>query len=447
MAKRPTHIPAWERAGLERLAAEQARTAAVALNRLENNSKKLIEAACAGTVRSDQLSRPANRELCAAIERSTADPMARASLRDLLLFAATETGFLFDSVSIGGRTFPFFNALIKLNDRRSSWIAQPRSWTVPSYNSRRQLSSFVRHLLTRYPVPLFMDEAWLNAGPGSRRYRDWFVHIGSGHNIRTAKTPIPMTKMMAHHFLEAPGDMPILGAIRWGQVHALGGDKRLTGALLGSRIGTVFANDEFWTSVIRFCVANPMLDRRHVAPVVDFLQNQKFETVEMMGADGTVTTLPPQQPNLSMRGRSATALLDAVERWHGELGRKRKLTGATFKRSSFAGLQLTSGDGKTIWQIRELLSEAELALEGRALRHCVVSYASSCERGDCSIWTLERRKESELDKLQTIEVRDKTIVQCRGKYNRPPTAQEFDVVGSWARKAGLGIGDYVDVER
>ena len=447
MAKRPQSTPAWERAELERLAAERARAATAALNRLENNPRKLIEAACAGEVRSDQLSRPANRDFCAAIERTTADPDARRSLQELLMFAAYETDFLYDSCTIGGRVFPFLNALIKLNDRRGSWIAQPRSWKAPSHNSRRQLSSFLRHLLTRFPVPIFMDEAWLNAGPGSRRYRDWFVHIGSGQNIRTAKTPVPLTKMMAHHFLEAPDDMPILDAIRWGQVHALGGDKRLTEALLGTRIGTVFANDEFWTSVIRFCIANPMLDRRHAGPIVDFLQNQKFETVEMMGADGTVTTLPPPQPNLSMRGRSATALLDAVERWHGELGRKRKLTGATFKRSGLSGLQLTSGDGKTIWQIRELLSEAELALEGRALRHCVVSYASSCERGDCSIWTMERRKESELDKLQTIEVRGKTIVQCRGKHNRPPTAQEFDVVGSWARKAGLGIGTYVDVER
>lgn len=359
------------------------------------------------------------------------------------MFAAAETDFLYDSVSIGGRSFPVLNALIKLNDRRGSWIAQPRSWTAPSYNSRRQLSSFVRHLLTRYPVPIFMDEAWLNAGPGSRRYRDWFVHIGSGHNIRTAKTPIPLTKMMAHHFLEAPDDFPILGAIRWGQVHALGGDKRLTESLLGTRIGLVFANDEFWTSVIRFCIANPMLDRRHVGPIVDFLQNQKFDIVEMMGVDGVITTLPPPQLNLSMRGRSATALLDAVQRWHGELGRKRKLTGATFKRSGLMGLNLASGDGQTVWQIRELLSEAELAVEGRALRHCVVSYASSCERGDCSIWTMERRDESELEKRQTIEVRDKMIVQCRGKYNRPPTTQEYGVVETWARKAGLGVGDYV----
>lgn len=53
MAKRPQNTPAWERAELERLAAEQARAVAVARNRLEGNPRKLIEAACAGEIRAD----------------------------------------------------------------------------------------------------------------------------------------------------------------------------------------------------------------------------------------------------------------------------------------------------------------------------------------------------------------------------------------------------------
>ena len=90
--------------------------------------------------------------------------------------------------------------------------------------------------------------------------------------------------------------------------------------------------------------------------------------------------------------------------------------------------------------------EAELVAEGRIMHHCVASYAYSCARGECSIWTLERRDQEGLEKHQTIEVRQSQIVQCRGKRNRYPTRGEMAIVERWAKAAGLGVGAYVRVE-
>ena len=109
-------------------------------------------------------------------------------------------------------------------------------------------------------------------------------------------------------------------------------------------------------------------------------------------------------------------------------------------------LRLADEDGRPTWQIRELLSASELQLEGRALKHCVVSYAASCEAGDCSIWTMERKADIGFDKHQTVEVRKGVIVQCRGKLNRLPTRSEFTILETWARHAGLRIGQYVPVQ-
>jgi hypothetical protein len=75
--------------------------------------------------------------------------------------------------------------------------------------------------------------------------------MASGKNIRTARTPMPLTKMMAHHFLEAPATASIEGAFRWGEVHALGGDATLTHALLGTRLGNSFDHHE--ASYARSC--------------------------------------------------------------------------------------------------------------------------------------------------------------------------------------------------
>ena len=46
----------------------------------------------------------------------------------------------------------------------------------------------------------------------------WFVHVGSGQNIRTADLPLVLSKSMAHVFAEAPGDLTATEALRWAQV-------------------------------------------------------------------------------------------------------------------------------------------------------------------------------------------------------------------------------------
>jgi hypothetical protein len=174
-------------------------------------------------------------------------------------------------------------------------------------------------------------------------------------NIRNAETPVPLTKMIAHHMVLAPDDSSMEGAIRWGQVHALGGDHRLVEAIRGTRLATNFSDDEFWLSVFRFFIDNPLLDRQHVGPIIDCLYNQKFESRNILEADNRLVTLPPVQPNLTMRGRSAEALLTQMEQWHRALSKETQVTGEVFKPSGFKGLRMETRD-EEIWTISELRS-------------------------------------------------------------------------------------------
>jgi len=428
---------------LEALARDQRRAARQA--RLHANPRKLIEAACAGDIDPAEVTRPQLHDFVSSIHKSARDPASRRSLCALLLKINDEADFLLEGVSFMGRSYAYVDALIRLNGRRRQWLAPLNDWRPSSHNGRRQFSSLVRHLLARYPVPPFMDQAWFRPDVYAERYCNWFVQLGAGKNIRTLDTPIPLTKLMAHHFLQAPDDYSIEGAIRWGQVHALGGGTRLTGALMGTRIGYDFQENEFWTSVIRFLVANPLLDRQHVGPIVDYLCAQKFEMREVMVGPGRVEVHPPPQPGLTMRGRTPDTLLAQVERWHRELGRASGAERLYFRRSGVKELELKTGkDGANTWRIRELLSGAELIAEGRAMKHCVASYARSCAAGHCSIWAMELVSELGREKRQTVEVtRQRVIVQCRGKQNRLPTPAEFDVIKEWARYAGLTLSPYV----
>jgi len=188
-----------------------------------------------------------------------------------------------------------------------------------------------------------------------------------------------------------------------------------------------------------------MLDRSHVGPIIDYIYAQKFEVRECVTAPGVVEYIKPQQPNLSMRGRTPEALLKQVDRWHGNLAKSKDAQNYFFKKSGLAEFRQKTGEDKQhIWRIRELLSGAELIKEGREMQHCVASYARRCAAGSCSIWAMEYVSSKGIEKHQTIEVtRLKQIVQSRGKRNRYPTKSELSIIKKWAQTVGLSISPYV----
>lgn len=79
------------------------------------------------------------------------------------------------------------------------------------------------------------------------------------------------------------------------------------------------------------------------------------------------------------------------------------------------------------------------------MRHCVATYAQSCSRGHCSIWTMERKSREGTQRLLTLEVHaaSRRIVQARGRANRRPEQRERDLLGRWAAAAGLVVASYL----
>jgi hypothetical protein len=433
-----------EAARFEELSGRNAR-----IDRILQSPHRLIEAACANQINPDELSRLKWASFCRAVMQSPGDPRWRAQLQELLLKVESEADFLFEQIEIGNELHLYVDALIALNGYRKHWLRPLGEWQAAGRSRRRQFSSLLRHLLAHYPVPAFMDGAWFGGdhdGLGIRT-RQWFIHLGSGQNLRTAKTPFPLTSRMAHHFLAAPDSYTPAHALRWGEVHALGGDRRLTEALLGTLLAESFAHHEFWRTVILFFVNNPMLDRRHVGPIVDYIQLQKFEVQQVMMAPGVIGDIPPPQPNFTMRGRTPEALLRQVAAWHEETVRARPVHGLTFAIWPIRPLRRKVDGSKDKWVIYQLLSGSELIKEGKTLNHCVATYAESCSKGRSSIWSMERETPTGAEKTLTIEVTRASIVaQVRGNYNRLPTRAEFNVIRFWAAENGLTISDYLMVQ-
>lgn len=331
------------------------------------------------------------------------------------------------------------NAVIGLTVFHEFWIRSLKDWKPKSYNVKRQFSSLARHLLAKYPVPTFMDNAFYT---NSYIHQDWFIHVGSGQNIRTAPgLPVRLTKMEAHYMMNAPSDFGILEAIRWGQIKALGGDERLIRAFLRTRAGVVFTNNDFWISVIQWFMANPMLDTNLYAPITDYLNYQKF-IPSVTNPDPNGPEFIPAQSNLSMKKRSVEATIKAMERWHAETSKVRKQKEILYWASSgILPFFYKEGNDKC-YQINEILTLKHLLQEGVDMAHCVGSYAPSCASGRVSIWSLWEISEG---KILTIEVDNtaRTILQARGKYNVLPTHKASDIMKRWAASSGLTVSRWL----
>jgi len=425
------------------------------LARVYRNPRKFLMDACAGRIDAATVRRPVWRQAVEMIGKRKRGSEERQSLVTFLLHLERISDLVFETATLGHQSVLYLEGLVRLHERRAQWIRDPLEWRPTSHNTGRQFSSLTRHLLARFDVPAFLDAAWLRGDKGSSSFRNWFVHVGRGLNIRTAKTPYPLTKMIAHHFMNAPRDISIEGALMLADIKALGGGQRLADALMGTRLGQRIERDPerraFWLSVYRFFIANPMLDLRHAGPIVDFLDFHKFESHEVMVGPGQIEVRPPPQPNLTMTRRTPESLLREVEAWHGALRIARANDKRYWKPSGISGLTVRTGprdrpEQHIYWTFRELLSGQELIENGRRLRHCVASYAESCVRGYCSIWSLDRRQgdADRSESVLTIEVNsDSMLMQARGLQNRLSSDQEKSLLETWMQRSGLKAGRYL----
>jgi len=220
-----------------------------------------------------------------------------------------------------------------------------------------------------------------------------------------------------------------------------------------------FDHDAFWQTVIRWFIDHPMLDRVHIGPIVDFIHHQRFVPEQVFVNDRIgiepIESTQPRQPNFTIRGRTPETLMRQVHRWHTQLAGDNRVQVASWSPSSIEPFVLIEGSlsenkspaqNAKKWVIRELLSTQSLVTEGRQLKHCVASYATSCERRHSSIWTMEMEAGNKTTKMLTIEVRllTRTIVQVRGKLNRLQTDKEKSVIERWAAASKLKLQVGID---
>lgn len=343
------------------------------------------------------------------------------------------------------------------NTLRQHIINQPETFNRPikTKNPEAIKLAYALHMLGSYPVPRYIQTAFINAklGPdhdGRVQSIDemfavnLFIAIRGGKSVYKEVTRDLLSKKETHTLTTCAVDLTVKEAF----VYAIAmqeTDRSNALRIAKSPISRNYSyGDDFWREVIRFFSRNPV-SKQDLADIVDYVRIQHG-----------------QNADYSIKGRTVLTLTRAHETWVREMARSKELGTHTWAGIPYRDLMFRTRNGKHTWNMYQIKNSKELGKEGTNMRHCVLSYRPQCSLGTIGIFTLRYRAPDichhnpehahtipiegernmcmfcEWGKCLTIEItRDGYIRQVRGFANRLPDAFEKEAVEYWAAQNGV----------
>jgi hypothetical protein len=335
--------------------------------------------------------------------------------------------------------------VVRLARHHEHFIRDPRDIEPTGATPAEQLRQLANVLLEKWPVPHWLDDAWMHADV---RKHQWFVHLGAGKNLSDAPAlPFELSKRMAHFAVNAPRGLSAVQALRWAQSRGLNTPEELCQEIVHTRLSNTLPDEPFWRQVVGWFAAHPEV-YGHVNVIVDYLFAQRIGDFAR-----------PRRPDFTMRGRAPDRLLADAQAWHDEVYRQRQLRRTLtapqrWKSCGIEGLRPTvdrepattdAPEPLPAWAIVELLSFDDLVFEGERLHHCVASYASVCATGRSAIFSLRRLVDDALQPHVTIEIypEQRRVVQARAAQNAYANDADRKLIEAWTKSMGLTIESFV----
>lgn len=254
-----------------------------------------------------------------------------------------------------------------------------------------------------------------------RHELEWFAHVLKGNNIVTAKNlPLTISRKAAHIFrcLDEANYTVSRGLIFSAMQAEVNDTFFSRQVLLGLRDETQAA---FWVKTMSILHRNG-LTPRYVIEVMDYIAHKVY-------VEGV---------QLDLKRKKIANLLADVQVWHRQVN-ELKIRRSIRKNLPNAGVDdhVLEFEGR-MYEISQIRKEIDLYEEGQHLSHCVYTYKGSCYNGRCYIFSLRKLEDEEQKKpLITIELRNKQVVQAKGKFNRLPDETETQIIRLWAKEMGF----------
>ena len=308
-----------------------------------------------------------------------------------------------------------------------------------------------RHLFARYPVPPVLEGVWdpveprVQEGRGRGFYRPppaprvanpndqaidtkaWYIACVQGQSLHKAYAKPWFTQRETHLFVTAKVGLPVYATFVYVWAKAAGASEGLALRLARTRLSERRFSP-FWRDVVRFfATAEPPPSKiEKIDDLLDFLDDRRRNDpgFSVFGAGHTVASL-------------SRRMVD----WHRALARAKALGNDRWTGHPWPDDQWPEHpdvpDGSS-WSMQQILNAKDLAAEGTAQHHCVLSYAWKCREGRGSIWSLRYRATSyePWRRRLTVELDlNGRPVQVRGFGNRLARSEETHQLNRWNARA------------
>ena len=310
---------------------------------------------------------------------------------------------------------------------KDHWLRPVSTWRPRGRAASSVMRSLTAHLLCEYPVPALFDEVWDQDYTGGI---DWYLALARGGSLyqlgRTGEFPASLSRRQAHLLTRSPAMLGIPTAVRCVQLRSQGSTLAVGRAFAPTAWGRAFA------STIR------KEGRR--AELVAWMAKERVAPGEVRSLVRFFDLNPGYARQVL--ARSLKRVVDECREWESAVGPPPRL------RTNQSPVRAEPCAPPTSWsasgiesyrvgavEIVELLDAMQLVHEGRAMGHCVRSYALHCARGESSIWSLRAWG----TRVCTIEVRlpQGEIVQMRSINNAEPSPAMYRMARRWAARTGL----------
>jgi len=341
----------------------------------------------------------------------------RGLLKDVFIYLNKNSELISDEV--------YIHAVFNMVQFRAHWRKDLFLWRARSKQPANQVKELVDYLFCLYRVPEFLFKAFYEQN--NKLYILWLIHLGCGRKVKEmSNIPIPFTQKAGHYFLQAPADLSIAEALRWGQVRGMGGSVQLAQRVVYSWIGTKpYGDENFWEAFLQLLVRSGMFNYDKLTEVIDYVREAKREDV-----------------NYNLKGRTLQSLVRQSDIWHNRFSGLK--ANQFWRPCGIDGYKIEKKDHVVV--LEELTESKRLIEEGKKMRHCVGSYAFYCAKGKSAIFSL-RKYSSEilLETMATIEVNLslKRVVQAKAKMNKQVSDEARKYLDAWANKQELTVSPYL----
>lgn len=335
--------------------------------------------------------------------------------------------------------------LVRLCAYHASWIRQPEDWQPVHDDARSQWADFLRHLLARFPVPAFLDNAWLAKGSLDHFERDCWCALARGRSLRAVPGfPRSVPGHVLHRALTEAKSGSLSEAIWEAQLRELRAAPALSAAVLSSRVVKELGRHAWWVRLVSKFACTGDQHAGVFALCADALSSIEEHR-------GPVHTALLLRTPLSDLIRHCTAFVTHLLNSNGHLLTEAQVRAAAERRelSRLAASRWRAMPGHETpfvlhgghWRIVELCSHEELQAEGKAMRHCVARYGGRCREGHSAIFSLRHQNGTgdSWDSCVTIEVNPRTrrITQVKAWRNHPVNNSSARMIQHWAFQCGL----------